>query len=218
MFLEGTDTVGLELFFQWLHACVTMVDAGVHFHEDISAVVAVRTLSAAVYGLFPAEASTTGRVTKAQLRSLRDASFRWPGEEAVHPETLPALAKNIAKNFMDHFFKGEGRANVQREVECMKPQVTVRFSSIALLLRFIICSQFLVVVQLQAKADAIAEPILKEVALKPTAGEGPVGGGGQPGGTAVPPSGEDGRGAADGAPAPEDQTRASSSHPSAGKV
>ena len=131
---------------------------------------------------------------------------------------LPPLAKNIAKNFMDHFFKGEGRAIVRREVERMKPQVTVRFSFIASLLHFVICSLFLVVVQLQAKADAIAEPILKEVAPKTTAEEGPVGGGDQPGGTAVPPSGEDGRGAADGAPAPEDQTRASSSRPSAGEV
>ena len=93
-----------------------MLDAGAHFHEDISVVVAVRTLSATVYGLFHAEAGNTGRVTKAQLHSLRDESFRWLGEEAVCPETLPALAKNIAKNFMDHFFKGEGRSVVRREV------------------------------------------------------------------------------------------------------
>ena len=62
-------------------------------------------------------------VTKAQLRSLRDPSFRWPGEETVCPETLPALAKNIVVSFMERFFKGEGRALVQREVERMKPQV-----------------------------------------------------------------------------------------------
>ena len=66
-------------------------------------------------------------VTKAQLRSLRDANFRWPGEEAVHLETLPPLVKNIAKNFMDHFFKGEGRAIVRREVERMKLQVIFFF-------------------------------------------------------------------------------------------
>jgi len=123
IFPEGTDTVGLESFFQWLRACVAMVEAGAHFHEDISAVVAVRTLSIAVYGLFPAEAGATGRVTKAQLRSLRGPNFCRPGEEAVHPETLPPLAKNIAKNFTDYFFKGEGRAIVRREVERMKLQV-----------------------------------------------------------------------------------------------
>ena len=104
-------------FFKWLRACIALLDARAHFHEDISAVVAVRTLRAAVYGLFPAEADAASGVTKAQLRSLRDASFRWPGEEAVCPEMLPALAKNIAKNFMDHFFKGEGRSIVRREVE-----------------------------------------------------------------------------------------------------
>ena len=121
IFPEGTDTVGLESFFQWLRACVAMVEAGAHFHEDISAVVTVRTLSAVVYGFFPAEAGAPGGVTKAQLRSLHDASFRWPSEEVVRPETLPALAKNVAKNFMDHFFKGEGHAIVRREVERMKP-------------------------------------------------------------------------------------------------
>ena len=71
IFPEGPDTVGLESFFQWLCACVAMVEAGVHFHEDISAVVAVRTLSAAVYGLFPVEAGAPSGVTKAQLPPRR---------------------------------------------------------------------------------------------------------------------------------------------------
>ena len=53
--------------------------------------------------------------------------------------------------------------------------------------------------QFQAKAYAVAEPILAEVAATE---EGPEG----EGGNVVPPSGEDGRGAADQAPAPEDQT------------
>ena len=53
---------------------------------------------------------------KAQLHCLHDEGFPWPGEDAVRPEALPALAKNIAKNFMDNF-KGEGRAIVHREVE-----------------------------------------------------------------------------------------------------
>ena len=78
-----------------------------------------------MYGLFPSEAGQTSGVTKAQLHSLRDSSFRWPGEEAIHPETLPALAKNIVVNFMEHFFKGEGRAIVRCEVGRMKPQVIV---------------------------------------------------------------------------------------------
>ena len=62
------------------------------------------------------------------------------------------------------------------------------------------------IVQLQAKADAIAEPILKEFV---TAKEGPSGEGA---------NGESGRDATDGAPAPEDWTRVSSSRPSAGEV
>ena len=100
-----------------------MLYTGAHFNEDISDVVAVRTLSAVVYSLFPSEAASASTVTKAQLRCLRDEGFQWPGEAAICLEALPALAKNIAKNFMDHFFKGEGRAIVRREVERMKAQV-----------------------------------------------------------------------------------------------
>jgi hypothetical protein len=100
-----------------------MLDTGAHFNEDISAVVAVRTLSATVYSLFPSEAASASTVTKAQLCCLHDEGFPWPGEDAVRPEALPALAKNIAKNFMDHFFKGEGHAIVRRKVDRMKAQV-----------------------------------------------------------------------------------------------
>ena len=102
-----------------------MLYTGAHFHEDISTVVAVRTLSAVVYGLFPSKAIQASGVMKAQLHSLRDSSFRWPGEETVCPKVLPALAKNIAVNFMEHFFRGKGGAIVRREVERMKPQVIV---------------------------------------------------------------------------------------------
>ena len=52
-----------------------------------------------------------------------DEGFPWPGEAAVRPEALPALAKNNAKNFMDHFFKGEGCVIVHCEVDRMEAQV-----------------------------------------------------------------------------------------------
>jgi len=121
--VSSGDTVGVDDFFKWLRACIATLDAGAHFNEDISAVVAVRMLSVAVYSLFPSEATSASTVTKAQLRCLRDEGFQWPGEAAVRPEALPALAKNIAKNFMDHFFKGEGRAIMRCEVDRMKAQV-----------------------------------------------------------------------------------------------
>jgi len=73
--VSSEDTVGVDVFFKWLRACIAMRDAGAHFHEDISVVVAVRTLSAAVYGLFLAEAGNAGSVTKAQLCSLHDEGF-----------------------------------------------------------------------------------------------------------------------------------------------
>ena len=69
--VSSEDTVRVDDFFKWLRACIAMLDAGAHFNEDISAVVTVRTLSAAVYSLFPSKAVGASTVTKAQLRCLR---------------------------------------------------------------------------------------------------------------------------------------------------
>jgi len=99
------DTVEVETFFKWLHACVMMLDAGAHFHEDISAVVAVCTLSVAVYGLFLADAGNAGSVTKAQLCSLHDEGFFWPEEDVVRPEVLPALAKKHREELHGSFLQ-----------------------------------------------------------------------------------------------------------------
>ena len=72
--VSSGDTVRVDDF-KWLRACIAMLDAGAHFNEDISVVVAVRTLSAAVYSLFSSEAASASTVTKAQLRCLRDKGF-----------------------------------------------------------------------------------------------------------------------------------------------
>ena len=79
------ETVGLEDFFRWLRTCVAMVEASARFYEDLSAIVAVRTLSATVYGLFPSASGYAGSVTKGQFCSLRDPGFAWPGDDAVRP-------------------------------------------------------------------------------------------------------------------------------------
>ena len=73
--VSSEDTVVVDDFFKWLRACIAMLDAGAHFNEDISVVVAVRMLSAEVYILFPSEAAGASTVTKAQLRCLRDEGF-----------------------------------------------------------------------------------------------------------------------------------------------
>ena len=77
-----------------------------------------------------------------------------------------------------------------------------------------------VVFQLQLKDDAVAESILAEAVAHAAAEEGPGGEDrqGGPGGAVVPPSGEDGRRAAEEAPMLEDQTMEASSRPMAGEV
>ena len=96
-----------------------------------------------------------------------------------------------------------------------------RISAIPLLLRFECCSPFLGIgfFQLQAKADAVAEPILAEAVAPAAAEERPEGEDRQTGETIAPPSGEDGRRrAADEAPMLEDHKAAASSRSAAGEV
>ena len=84
---------------------------------DLSAAVAVRSLSAAVYKLLPEGGVAEAAVTKAQLCSMRDSTFEWPSLDEVHPEALPPLPKNIAKNFTASFFKTCRGDLIQAEVQ-----------------------------------------------------------------------------------------------------
>ena len=76
-------------------------------------------------------------------------------------------------------------------------------------LRFVVYLLTEVVVQLQAKADAIAEPILKEVPATAAAEDGPGGKGANAKG---------GRETADGAPMPKDPITGASASRAAGEV
>ena len=48
---------------------------------------------------------------------MRNLTFEWPSPNEVHPDALPPLPKNIAKNFTATFFKTSGRDLVRAEVE-----------------------------------------------------------------------------------------------------
>ncbi|RLM68975.1 uncharacterized protein C2845_PM17G07910 [Panicum miliaceum] len=115
------ETEGLDVnqFFDWLWSCLAMLDAGSKLYGDLSAVVAAQTLAASVCGLLPSEATSSPVIVKTQLETLCSDSFGWPLDEAVRPENLPALPKNIAKNFMESFLKGQGSELVHREGLCI---------------------------------------------------------------------------------------------------
>jgi hypothetical protein len=78
---------------------------------------AIRSLSIAICRLLPAGGRADATFMKAQLRSMRDASFEWPSPEEFRPDALPPLPKNIAKNFTGTFFKMSGRDLVRAEAE-----------------------------------------------------------------------------------------------------
>lgn len=108
------EDLDINHFLDWLQACLAMLDTGSKLYGDLSAVVVARTLAASVCSLLPTEAGITPIISKAQLSTLRDRSFEWPSVEAVRPENLPPLPKNISKNFIESLFKGTGASLVKR--------------------------------------------------------------------------------------------------------
>jgi len=127
--LAGKDANSVELvkLFRWLRCCVAMTDCGSQFFGELNAGVAVRSLIAAVCSLLKAPAGGEASVSKAKLHTLRDPDVQWPSTEEVKPETLPALPRNIAKNFMATFFQERGRELVAHVGERMKAQVGLLF-------------------------------------------------------------------------------------------
>jgi len=123
--LAGEEANSVELFelFRWLRCCVAMTDCGSQFFGELHASVAARSLIAAVCSLLEALAGGEASVTKSRLRTLRDPGVQWPSTEDVKPETLPALPRNITKNFMATFFQQRGRELVAHEGDHMKAQV-----------------------------------------------------------------------------------------------
>ena len=126
--ISQEENVEVAELFRWIRASLAMARSGADFKCELSATVAAHTLSAAVCRLLPAEssASSTG-IVKAQLRLLRDSCFEWPSLDSLRPEALPALPKNIAKNFAKYFHE-KGRLLVDVELERMKDQVPLRVS------------------------------------------------------------------------------------------
>ena len=100
-----------------------MATCGNHVMGDLSTAMAVQSLSGAICKMLPEGSGAEASLTKTQLRTMRDSSFVWPSPEEVLSETLPALPKNIAKNFTASFFKTHGRDLVRGEAERLRKQV-----------------------------------------------------------------------------------------------
>jgi hypothetical protein len=81
-----------------------------------------------VCSLLETPAGGEASVSKAKLRTHRDPGVQWPSTEEVKPETLPALPRNIAKNFMATFFQERWQELVAHEGEHMKAQVGLLFA------------------------------------------------------------------------------------------
>ena len=84
--MSQEENVEVSELFRLIRAYLAMADSGAEFKCELSATMAAQTLNAAVYGLL-----------------LRDPSFQWPSLDSLRPDALPALPKNIAKNFATYF-------------------------------------------------------------------------------------------------------------------
>ena len=124
--LAGEDANSMELIelFRRLWCCVALTDCVSQIFRELNAGVAARSLIATVCSLLEAPAGGEASVTKAKLRTLRYPSVQWPSTDEVKPETLPAVPRNIAKNFMATFLQEKGRGLVAHEGERMKGQVS----------------------------------------------------------------------------------------------
>ena len=60
--------------------------------------------------MLEAPAGAEAFVSKTILRTLRDSAVQWPSTDEVKSETLAALPRNIAKNFMATFFQERGES------------------------------------------------------------------------------------------------------------
>jgi hypothetical protein len=77
--------------------------------------VVAHTLATSVCSLLSGNTSSSSGITKAHLRQLREVTFEWPSEEDVLPKRLSPLPKNIAKNFIETFYKEKGVSLMQHE-------------------------------------------------------------------------------------------------------
>jgi hypothetical protein len=77
--------------------------------------VTTHILAASIYGLLVGDANSSASITKTQLHQLHKRTFAWHSEEDVLPERLSPVAKSIAKNFIDTFYKEKGVALVGHE-------------------------------------------------------------------------------------------------------
>ena len=100
-----------------------MTDCGSQFFGELNAGVALRSLLAEVCSLLEDPAGCEASVSKAKLRTLCDPGMQWPSVEEVKLETLPALPRNIANNFMVTFFQNKGLELVAHEGDRMRVQV-----------------------------------------------------------------------------------------------
>jgi hypothetical protein len=85
--------------------------------------VAACTLAASICGLLLGDMDSSAGIMNTQLHQLCERTFAWPLEEDVLPERLSPMPKNIAKNFIDTFYKEKGVALVDRERLQVKEQV-----------------------------------------------------------------------------------------------
>ncbi|PVH62313.1 hypothetical protein PAHAL_3G264000 [Panicum hallii] len=94
----------ISQLFEWLSTSVSSLASAGRSFGELGDVVSVRSFAHALCVMISSSSGSPDPViTKSDLRRLRDPSFSWPSETAM--EKIPVMAKNIAKSFMQGFYK-----------------------------------------------------------------------------------------------------------------
>ncbi|PUZ65799.1 hypothetical protein GQ55_3G253900 [Panicum hallii var. hallii] len=94
----------ISQLFEWLSTSVSSLASAGRSFGELGDVVSVRSFAHALCAMISSSSGSPDPViTKSDLRRLRDPSFSWPSETAM--EKIPVMAKNIAKSFMQGFYK-----------------------------------------------------------------------------------------------------------------
>ncbi|PAN11110.2 hypothetical protein PAHAL_2G143400 [Panicum hallii] len=95
--LAGLEDIEIQQFFQWLRACLAMVDSGSHLYGDLCAIVSTRTLAAPICNLVPTEGFASQGILKAQLHVLWDCNITGYGRCRPTGKPTPGCPKILPR-------------------------------------------------------------------------------------------------------------------------
>lgn len=101
------ESYTIEHFCDWLEVSMEVLESCGRIWGELKSKDATRALAASFCALMQS-GDASRSLGRSDLRQMKEAGFEWPLSEIMDPAHLPGLAKAIANNFMQTFFKAHG--------------------------------------------------------------------------------------------------------------